>query len=327
MKQGGPRVWLARAGREVCSWLPMAGFLLPPDRPQGISAIVRVKDEEEWVEAAIRSLDGFADQVVIGDNGSTDRTPAILARLGRELPGLVEVLTLPGADILTLTNALVARTRHRWIIRWDADFVAQTSGPVRISLLRDWLMRLNPRRYYMVYLRMVELAGDLWHQDPACRTRADAHCWTASAHLRYTYDPQGYESPLVPRWYSVRRWETPCFYHLNIKSDERLFLNHVWKQYLCDPRRHEYPDLAAYAEHLCLAEFGHRDVRRAAREWTTTYVKRLVPFDGSRYPEYPALIRPDVARPRYRILYDDGRIVGRQTLNREGVVSHEAGNP
>ena len=308
------RSWLARSTREACSWLPLAGILRPPGRPDGISAIVRAKDEEEWIEASIRSIVGFADQIVVGDNGSIDATPGILRRLSGELSGLVEALSFPEADIAALTNALIARTRYRWIIRWDADFVAQTSGPARIGLLRDWLTRLSPQRYYAIYVRMVELSGDFWHQDPTHPTRADAHCWTASPRLRYVYDARGYESPRVPRWYAVRRWETPCFYHLNIKSDHRLFANHLWKRYLLDPERSAYSSFAEFAERRCLAEFGHRDIARAAREWTTEYVKQLVPFDSGRYPDYPALVRPEVSRPRYRIVYEGGRIVGRQTL-------------
>lgn len=306
--------------RFLASFAPVVGLVRRPQtRPRGISAIVRAKDEEEWIEPSIRSIVGFADQVVVGDNGSTDRTPAILQRLRQELPVLVEVLSLPEADILTLTNALIERTRYRWIVKWDADFVAQTSGPARIGLLRDWLLGLDPRRFYMIYLRMVELSGDFWHQDPAHPTRADAHCWTASARLRYVYDPQGYEAPRVPRWYAVRRWEMPCFYHLKIKSDQRLFLGHLWHRYLLNPKRSGYSGFAEFAERRCLAEFGHRDVARAAREWTTEYVKRLVPFDSGRYPDYPALVRPEVSRPRYRIVYEGGRIVGRQTLEGDRV--------
>lgn len=307
-------------GRAVISLAPLVGLVARPEgRPNGISAVVRVKDEEEWVELAIRSIVGFADQIVIGDNGSRDRTPAIIDRLCREFPDLVEPLVLPEADICGLTNMLIDRTRYRWIVRWDADFVAQRSGAARISLLRNWLMGLNPRRYYMIYLSMVELVGDFWHQDPAHPYRTDAHCWTASPHLRYVFDAQGYESPLVPRWYAILRWQVPCFYHLNIKSDQRMFMNYLWKRYLIDGNRLEYAGLHDYAERVCLAEFGHRDLALAARDWTTTYVKRLIPFDGSRYPDYPELVRPYLSRPPYRILYQDGRIVGRQTLRGEGV--------
>jgi len=191
-------------GRSVLSLAPLVGLVGPPGpRPQGISAIVRVRDEEEWLEPAIRSIVGFADQIVVGDNGSQDRTPAILQALSRDFPELVEVLSLPDADICLLTNALVARTRFRWIVRWDADFVAQTNGPAGIDHLRRWLLGLDPRRYYMVYLTMVEVAGDFWHQDPVTPYRTDAHCWTASPSVRYVYDAQGTN----PR---ASRAGTPC---------------------------------------------------------------------------------------------------------------------
>ncbi len=275
---------------------------------------MRVRNEDEWLEPSVRSIVGFADQIVIGDNGSTDQTPAIIARLGLELPDLVETLVLPDADICELTNALIVRTRYRWIVRWDGDFVAQTDGPARIGLLRDWLMHRDARRYHMIYLRMVELAGDLWHQHPVSPARADAHCWTASPQLRYVYDPNGYEAPLVPRWFAVQGWKTPCFYHLHIKSDERMFWNYVWKRYLTDPTRSEDATLTEYAERLCRSEFGHTDMVRAAKAWTTGYVQELVRFDSSRYPEHPALVRPHLAAPRYRIVYDGGRIAGRVTL-------------
>jgi len=315
---------IGRISRAACSWLPVVGLVRPPGRPQGISAIVRVRDEEEWLDASIRSIIGFADQIVIGDNGSRDRTPMIIERLRQEFPDLIEALVLPDADICALTNALIARTRYRWIIRWDADFVAHTTGPVRISRFREWLFGLPPRRYYMIYPRMVELTGDLWHQDPTNPTRADAHCWTASESVRYVYDARGYESPRVPRWYLVRRWEMPCFYHVNVKSDDRMFFNYAWKRYLVNPRRRKCSDISAYIDHLLVTEFGGRDLPRAAQEWVNRRVQQLVPIDHTRFPDYPELLGPALARPRYQIIDQGGRIVGRSTLEHATVTTEDA---
>ena len=44
------------AVREVCALAPSLGLLPPPSRPAGIAAIVRVRDEEEWLEPAVRSI-------------------------------------------------------------------------------------------------------------------------------------------------------------------------------------------------------------------------------------------------------------------------------
>ena len=45
---------------------------------KGISAVISMKDEEYTIEASIRSLHGFADQIICIDNGSTDRTVKIV---------------------------------------------------------------------------------------------------------------------------------------------------------------------------------------------------------------------------------------------------------
>jgi len=90
-------------------------------------------------------------------------------------------------------------------------------------------------------------------------------------------------------------------------------MSYLWKRYLRDPHRSRYAGLREYTERFCLERFGHRDASRAAQQWMTEYVKGLVPFDAGRYPGYPELLRPHLACPRYRIVYRDGQILGRET--------------
>lgn len=304
----GSSPW-GRLARNVCSWFPVLGLLPRPDRPAGLTAIVRVRDEEEWLEPALRSIAVIADQIVVGDNGSRDRTPEILARLGGELGARLEVLTLPELDIAALTNALLERARFRWVFRWDADFVAHTEGPRDIRLFHKWLLSQDPRRFLMVYPRMVELAGDLFHQNPAYPMRSDAHCFTASSAIRYVYDAAGYESPQVPRWYGVTCFDTPCFVHVNVKSDERLYRSALWKQWLVDPARRGGETFAQFVRRAVGGD--GEAVRRAARSWTDAYCRGLRKVDDSVLPQYPALLRPYLERPAYRLVYRDGVIVGR----------------
>jgi glycosyltransferase involved in cell wall biosynthesis len=274
---------------------------------------MRVKNEEEWLELAVRSLEGFADQIVIGDNGSRDGTPSIIRRLVSEFPGRVEGLEMPEADILGLTNALVRRAKYRWVVRWDGDFVAQTEGPHRVGLLREWLLGRPPWRFDFLYLRMVELAGDLWHQDPWHPVRSDAHLWTASEDLSYVYNPQGQEAPRVPLRYRVAVWEAPCLFHMHIKSDGRLFSNYLWTYYLMEPGKPA--TLQEYAERICATRYGGASFEDAARSWVNEYVRRLVPFDSAKHSDYPALVKPLLKSPRYRLKYENGRIAGRETLS------------
>ena len=57
-----------------------ADFETTGKRP-GLSAIVNLKNEEDFAEASLNSILPFFDEIVIVFNGCTDRTPAISLNL------------------------------------------------------------------------------------------------------------------------------------------------------------------------------------------------------------------------------------------------------
>ncbi|MYT09501.1 MULTISPECIES: glycosyltransferase [Streptomyces] len=87
-----------------------------------VSFLVAVKDEEDGIEACVRSMAGSDYpnlQIVVVDDASTDGTPAVLRRLARELPlrvlylehnvgkkhALVRAAELADGDILAFTDS------------------------------------------------------------------------------------------------------------------------------------------------------------------------------------------------------------------------------
>ena len=54
------------------------------DRTSGLSALVRVKDEEDWVEQSLNSI-LWVDEIVITVNDCSDRTPEIIERFRQSL--------------------------------------------------------------------------------------------------------------------------------------------------------------------------------------------------------------------------------------------------
>lgn len=314
---------IASTSRAVTSRAPILGAVPGPDRPQGLSAVVRVKDEETWLPVSIRSIATVADEIIVGDNGSTDRTPQILTELQKELQDRLTVLRQPELDIKDLTNTLIERTRFRWVIRWDADFVARTDGLQSIVHLRNWLFDQDPRLHVFVYPRMIDLCGDLFHQRPQTGSRADCHCFTYSDDLRYVYDKAGYEAPKVPRWYRVLRYEIPTFFHVDVKPLERMFLSFLWKRYLTDPERDRYSTFDAYVEAECKAHGQGDGIEEAATVWATSAFRDLISYDRNRFGDYPTLLKPLLDQPKFRLLYEDGQIVGQQRFENSEVSVRE----
>jgi len=80
------------------------------------SACMIVRNEEKFLEKSLASVRDFADETVIGDTGSTDRTPEIARDWGARL------FHIPwNNDFSAVRNAVLEQARGAWIISIDAD--------------------------------------------------------------------------------------------------------------------------------------------------------------------------------------------------------------
>jgi glycosyltransferase involved in cell wall biosynthesis len=320
--------------RSVWSLAPLAGLVArPDDRPNGVSAVVRVRGEEEWLEPCLRSIEGFADEILVLDNGADPVTAGTLTRLREVLGPRLRIERCPELDLVALSNRGLEAARRRWVIRWDADFVARTDGEHDIGRLREFLLALDPRRYHAVYLPAVEVAGDLAHQFPDRRVRRDGAVHTASPHARYVAVARDlplaslpypdrvlregpslrvrFESIRLPRYYRVHTWEAASYMHVDVKSRRHMLLRHFWLEWYRAAANGPSMTLEAYALAQA-ADRGHTASPAAAADaLVARYCAGLVPFDAARCGPYPAALRPYLERPRYRVEYADGRAVGR----------------
>ena len=172
--------------RYIASFAPLVGVVARPQAcPNGISAIVRVRGEEEWIEPSLISIREFADEILVLDNGASPETQKALDRLRDPLGDLLRIERCPHLDLFEVSNLALEKARSRWVVRWDADFIAHTSETGDIRNLRRYLPELDPRRYSLVYLTAVEVAGDLFHHFPDRRIRRDGQVHTASTRARY----------------------------------------------------------------------------------------------------------------------------------------------
>jgi glycosyltransferase involved in cell wall biosynthesis len=320
--------------RAVASLGPVVGLVSRPEpRPNGISAVVRVKGEEEWIEPCLLSLRHFADEILVLDNGASPETRTTLDRLKGSLGAILQVTLCPQLDLFQVSNHGLKLARFRWVIRWDADFVAHTDGPGDIQNLRRYLLRLDSRRYYVVSVAASEVAGDLFHQFPDLRVRHDgqAAIWSSgigyvavhrivAVHDLATPDrvlradgsvSRTLESLKTPCYYRSLCWEHPAYFHVNVKSARHMLLRHFWLEWLDASLRGTVESREEYVSRRAQEEWKVPGLAEAEHCYVTAYCKQLATFDARRCGPYPELLKPYLREPRYLVEYRDGTIIGR----------------
>lgn len=116
-----------------------------------------VRNGEAFVAEAVRSIiaQSFRDwELVVLDDGSTDRTPAILAGLQTRDPRIRCIRHAP-AGLVAVLNDGIAHCRAELVARMDADDVAR---PERLALQVAAMMRRPD---------LIALGGSICYLDPA----------------------------------------------------------------------------------------------------------------------------------------------------------------
>jgi len=114
---------------------------------QKISTYILAYNEADKIAAAISSV-LWADEIVVADSGSTDRTAEIAQSLG------ARVVQIPFHGFGDLRNRAIAQCRHEWIFSLDSD--ERCTREVRdeiLSILSSTSQHdayLVPRRNYMM---------------------------------------------------------------------------------------------------------------------------------------------------------------------------------
>ena len=82
----------------------------------GLTVLIPCKDEEHNIRACIESVRGLADEILVADSGSTDRTLDIV----REMGGcrIIERTYVNAADF---QNWAIPQATHPWVLLVDAD--------------------------------------------------------------------------------------------------------------------------------------------------------------------------------------------------------------
>lgn len=307
---------LKQLARTALSYLPKLGFLALPNqrRPPGISAMMTVKDEEDWIGKSVMSIAPYVDEIVVVDNGSEDATFSTLKNLERQLGGKLRLFQFQSGDFCAAVNFTLAQTRYKWILRWHGDFVARTNGELEISNLTQRASQLDADRYFCIWIGPVSLDGDLFHQYPETEPELEPLFFVYSPSLRYTQVGR-FEVLHVPSFYKRVEWREWYFFHMRyVKPARRILYRFFWTEWMALPDKKQFPTLDLFVRHRIQQEYGTTDLREAMRRRIVDLSRELVPYDRARYGEYPVIIEDELQHPKYRLIYENGFIVGRSDV-------------
>ncbi len=96
-----------------------------PGRQPLVSACIIARNEEAFIGDCLRALRRFADELIVGDTGSTDRTVEIAEALG------ARVLRIPWTDDFSAArNAVLDVATGTWLFSVDCDEVLRPEGVI-----------------------------------------------------------------------------------------------------------------------------------------------------------------------------------------------------
>jgi tetratricopeptide (TPR) repeat protein len=136
----------------------------------GISAVLIVKDAQAFLERCLDSVSG-ADEIVVLDTGSTDRTVDIARSFARASVHVSEpIVPFHFAEARNRANALATRS---WILSIDADEILRSGGmanlrralskqPDATALLTPFINNPERGRHVMTIRKIKVFRKDAW---------------------------------------------------------------------------------------------------------------------------------------------------------------------
>jgi len=303
------------------------------DRKNGISVLIAAQNEEAIIAMCILSFLDFGDELIVVDNGSTDRTKEIVRYLAAMYPQKIKFFDVPELpDLYHNRQYAFSHSSYRWVVRVDADFVAYTDGDYDILRFRERLLSQRSLPWPIVYgFWLPNLMGDFWHTG----LERDLDSSGPSDPGRYVTPPMthpttriyqvfpGFRFQRLGRWEGVRfqrilnkiRFDLdhPLWMHCNIKSSRSYLFRSErtnWRE-LGDYKR--YPTLEVYVREVIQQKYGTDDVDEAAEMYFRNHVfPYLQPYDPQKYCPYPRLVREQMERNCIYKVSEVGGLVKRE---------------
>lgn len=280
----------------------------------GITAVVAMKNEEYTLPLCLESLIGFADQIVIIDNGSEDssleKAKEFKEKFGNKVE--IDIIEMPGALLGDCREAGLKATRYQWHLRWDADMVAHTDGPNDMKLLRQKVLKDNTPR--AIQLPRINIYGDLKHTMGKISDPGEPILIWFNKDLFYR-EYGKFDSIRVPFYFKQDKEIKNYYFHCSgLKSDENLihrFHYFTWREYYNQFNDTSRPkilkDINEFKKVRNQYLFQTNDALSIKYRYMRQLVSQFVKYKEDVYGEYPVILQREMKKTnqRFEVLYKD----------------------
>lgn len=149
-RKGDARQQVLEMAHVLERWLEKHQVTLP-EEPVGtrISLCMIARDDAEFLEECLKSVEGVVDEIVLVDTGSTDETPLIAQRYGAKV-----IQTEWRNDFAWARNIALQHATGDWVLILDAD--ERLNGPKTRQALLEGARHPQYVGYYIEILNIVD---------------------------------------------------------------------------------------------------------------------------------------------------------------------------
>jgi glycosyltransferase involved in cell wall biosynthesis len=283
----------------------------------GITAVVSARDEEVSLNLALKSLIGFADQIVCIDNGSEDRTLELMKEFKSEYGNIcdIEILSMPGALLGDCREAGLASSKHQWHLRWDADMVFKTSGEESSQKLKDKIMRT--KKPIAFQLGRTNLFGDFYHCSKLYEVSDRGEPFLVRFSRKIQYKEFGkFDTIKLPIYYKPVKITDKYIFHCDgIKPDLRLIYRNCyfdWRQKFNSSdsaTKKTLSDFGKFEKEWQLRKYKTNETNSLIFRYQKESLMHLKKYDSETYGAYPEIIVDHMknGNDRFKIEYKNGK--------------------
>lgn len=281
----------------------------------GVSAVVAMKNEEYTLPLCLNSLIGFADQIIIIDNGSEDNSLEIAKKFKSKNNHQIEIdiIEMPGALLGDCREAGLRATKYQWHLRWDADMIAHTDGEFDMKKLKA--KALNDDTPRTIQLPRINLTGDLFHV-------VKGKDWDHGEPILIWFNKDisyrefgKFDTVRVPKYFIQVKETTNYYFHCQgLKSDINLihrFHYFSWREQYNSFDKNDMPEhVKTYDSYVMKRNdflFQTTDPLKVKYRYQRQLVHSFEKINIQKYGYYPKILRDEIEKPkqRFEIIYNN----------------------